>query len=241
MTNNFRKGGTGKESLTRAYLYPMYFMTLWIRQPVIGAPFPTILFFSELGSHDPQPPSGYDNEGKRSTVVVWIASAHTTTWHASVTMSTWLVSICNLFSDENTTLAFCSEVIHRYPTGDGFPINQATLLCTHQSVNVLFFSGKSNRFWEYVTSLSDILGYANRQRNSTRISGFVRSMFVNWLWALGHCERPPACRILNNNILPSFVSHSVRRRPITAVLVMCRLAANRKDKYYCKFLHWRVC
>jgi len=102
----------------------------------IGPPFLTIIFFVAL---PPWSPFGYATEGKRSRVEVWVASTHNVTWHASFTISTWLVSVCNLFSDENTTLAFCSDVIHRYPPGDGFPINQATLLCTHQSVNALLF------------------------------------------------------------------------------------------------------
>ena len=36
---------TGKENLTQAYLCPLYFVTLGIRQPFISPPFPTILIF----------------------------------------------------------------------------------------------------------------------------------------------------------------------------------------------------
>jgi hypothetical protein len=53
----FRTGRSGKENLTHASWNQLYFLTLWIRQPVIGPPFPTILIvFRVWGGHGPLVP-----------------------------------------------------------------------------------------------------------------------------------------------------------------------------------------
>jgi len=50
---------TGKENITHTSWNPLYFVTLWIRQPVIGPPFPTILIISAIGGPWSPAPSGY--------------------------------------------------------------------------------------------------------------------------------------------------------------------------------------
>jgi len=44
------KDRAGKENLTQAFSYSLYFVTTWTRQPVIGPPFPTNLVFSGMGA-----------------------------------------------------------------------------------------------------------------------------------------------------------------------------------------------
>ena len=51
----FRKGRTGKESITQSSIYPLYIVTLWIRHPVIGPPFTTIQSFRDWGPWLPWP------------------------------------------------------------------------------------------------------------------------------------------------------------------------------------------
>ena len=51
---SLRMRRTGKQSYT-GLLIPLCFVTLWIRQPVIGPPFPIILIFRDWG-HDPLAP-----------------------------------------------------------------------------------------------------------------------------------------------------------------------------------------
>ena len=48
MTIILRKGCSGKDNLTQASWNSLYFVTLWIRQPVIDPPFPNILFYYGL-------------------------------------------------------------------------------------------------------------------------------------------------------------------------------------------------
>jgi len=52
------KGRSGKENLTHASWNQMYFLTPWIRQPVIGPPFLTLLIVFQVGGGmAPWPPS----------------------------------------------------------------------------------------------------------------------------------------------------------------------------------------
>ena len=50
---------SGKESLTQASLYLLYFVSVRIRQPVIGPQFPTSQIFWDWGPGPLAAPSGY--------------------------------------------------------------------------------------------------------------------------------------------------------------------------------------
>ena len=53
LTFSLQNGRTGKNSLTLASLYPLYFVTLWIMQAYIDPPFPTTRIFLDWGACPP--------------------------------------------------------------------------------------------------------------------------------------------------------------------------------------------